>query len=346
MIVRMAKEYRRSLLVFYLAERPRTGDRGQDFRTAPGAEPPLYNPLLDALIRDIRGRQSILKSILEDTETERLSFVGSVDMEVAVGVLAERITHQINFSLDQFREQPSIDEAFSYLRSKIERSGIFVLLVGNLGSHHTNISVDTFRGYAIADEIAPLILINDLDARSAWSFTALHEVAHLWLGTTGVSGWAPELRIERYCNDVASEILLPARENDDLARRRPTSLDDLKDAVSTYAHSRKVSRVMVAYRMFRLRVIDQRTYNNLTAYFKQEWLASKGREAIKQKGKDGGPSYYVVRRHRLGKALLEFVSRSLGEGLLTHTKAGQVLGVKARNVDSLLFPAPPKRGGR
>jgi len=33
----------------------------------------------------------------------------------------------------------------------------------------------------------PFIVINDQDARAAWSFTALHEVAHLGLGTTGVS---------------------------------------------------------------------------------------------------------------------------------------------------------------
>src|SRR5260370_21795409 len=47
---KMADKYRRSLLVFYLQEPPRTGDRGKDFRTVPGATPPLYNPLLDALI--------------------------------------------------------------------------------------------------------------------------------------------------------------------------------------------------------------------------------------------------------------------------------------------------------
>src|SRR5579884_295941 len=46
-LLKMAKAYRRSLLVFYLEEPPRTGDRGQDFRTVPGAQPPLYNPLLD-----------------------------------------------------------------------------------------------------------------------------------------------------------------------------------------------------------------------------------------------------------------------------------------------------------
>ena len=56
----------------------------------------------------------------------------------------------------------------------------------------------------------------------------------------------------------------------------------------------------------------------------------------KKKSDGKGPSYYVVRRHRLGHALLGLVSRSLSEGMITYTKAGQVLGVKPRNVAPLL----------
>src|ERR1700730_9139635 len=62
LLLRMAKAYRRSLLVFYLEQPPKTGDRGRDFRTLPGGSEPLYNPFLDVLIRDIRGGQSITNS--------------------------------------------------------------------------------------------------------------------------------------------------------------------------------------------------------------------------------------------------------------------------------------------
>lgn len=62
-LLSMARVYHRSLLVFYLSEPPRLGDRGQDFRRAPGVNPPEYDPTLDALIRDIRGRQGIVKDL-------------------------------------------------------------------------------------------------------------------------------------------------------------------------------------------------------------------------------------------------------------------------------------------
>lgn len=345
-LIRMTKVYRRSLVVFYLDHPPARGDRGQDFRTVPGSEPPLYSPVLDALIRDIRGRQGIIKSLREDGEAEKLLFIGSTNMNVAPDLLAQRIIQKIDFSLKEFRGQSSIEDAFTYLRSKIEDSGIFVLLVGNLGSHHTDISVETFRGYAIADEVAPLVVINDHDAKSAWAFTALHEVAHLWLGTTGISGFRSELRIERYCNDVAGEILLPSSEHDDLTRLRLKSVGELIDDVSAFARDRKISRAMVAYRLFQLGLIGSATWEELTEHFRKAWLASQKRDSLETERRGGGPNYYVVKRHRLGKALLGLVSRSLGEGLLTPTKAGLLLGVKPRNVDPLIFGDRPARGGR
>ena len=177
----MAKKYHRSLLVFYLDEPPRKGDRGQDFRRAPGTSALEYDPTLDALIRDIRGRHSIVKDLLEKTEPKRADYVASVTMEVPPTELAQRITERLSLSLTEFRQKANVELAFSYLREKVEASGTFVLLLGNLGSYHTSIPSGVFRGYAIADPIAPLIVVNDQDAHVAWAFTTLHELTHLWL---------------------------------------------------------------------------------------------------------------------------------------------------------------------
>ena len=65
---------------------------------------------------------------------------------------------------------------------------MFVLLKGDLGNYRTAIDVEVFRGFAIADDIAPFVVINDNDSKAAWSFTLLHELTHLLLGQTGISG--------------------------------------------------------------------------------------------------------------------------------------------------------------
>lgn len=335
-LLKMAKAYRRPLLVFYLDAPPRTGDRGQDFRTAPGQEAPLYNADLDALIRDIRARQSIVKSLQEDIEAEPLRFIGSVTMETPATQLAEQIAKHITFDLKEFQEQKTVNLAFAYLRSKLEASGVFVLLAGDLGSHHTKISVETFRGFAIADPIAPFVVANDQDTKAAWAFTAVHELAHLWLGTTGVSGASSDARIERYCNDVAGEFLLPRSAMSDFGRLKSLSLEETIVEVSKFAVYGNVSHAMVSYRLLRLGFIDRDTWTQLSVHFKREWLESKRREADKNRASDGGADYYVVRRHRIGPALVDLVRRSLVDGYITYTKAGRVLGVKPRNVEPLL----------
>lgn len=341
LLVRMARAYRRSLLVFYLNAPPKTGDRGQDFRTLPG--PDRYNPQLDALIRDIKGRQGLIKSMLEDAESEALGFVGSATPDMPVPILAQSMADHLEFRLPNFRAEKDADQAFGYLRSQIESAGVFVLLLGNLGSHHTNIPVTIFRGFAISDKVAPPIVINDQDARSAWSFTALHELAHLWLGNTGISGIDAGVRIEQYCNDVAGEILVPAAEL--LAFPKGISFRAAAKESADFAEQRRVSRAMVSYKLLRAGLISRPMWSDLSAHFHKEWLGFRERQANKLRAAEGGPNYYVVRRHRVGQALLGLVRRSLDEGNITYTKASRVLGVKPRNVEPLLYSGA-MRGGR
>jgi Zn-dependent peptidase ImmA (M78 family) len=336
LLVKMAKTYRRPLLVFYLAAPPKQGDRGQDFRTLPAGHE-QFNPELDALVRDIKARQGLIRSMLEDNQAGPIDFIGSVTMDVPTPELAALMADRLRFSLHRFRDMKTPDEAFAYLREAIEHTGVYVLLLGNLGSYHTNIPVDTFRGFALADNLAPLIVINDLDARTAWSFTAIHELAHLWLGTTGISGADTEQSIEQYCNDVAGEFLLPAEELHGFARTLTTqSLATVAAEISGFAEVRRVSRAMVAYKLFRTGLIHRPQWVALDRQFRQEWEAYKVREAEKNKQAEGGPNYYVVRRHRVGGALLGLVRRSLDEGTTTYTKASRVLGVKPRSVEPLL----------
>jgi Zn-dependent peptidase ImmA (M78 family)/transcriptional regulator with XRE-family HTH domain len=333
-LLKMAKTYRRPLLVFYLAEPPKAGDRGQDFRTLPGHE--KFNPELDALLRDIKARQGLIRSMLEDDKAEPLEFVSSATMELTAPKLAGRMAERLNFSLARYRASKTSDEAFTYLRETIEASGVYILLLGNLGSHHTNIPVEVFRGFALADNTAPVIVINDQDAKTAWSFTALHELAHLWLGQTGISGTDSENKIERYCNDVAGEFLLPASEVQQLAPILKLSLATVAEQIGPFAQAHRVSRAMVAYKLYRAGMIGKTTWAVLDQRFKDEYLRFKEREAEKNKNAEGGPNYYVVRRHRVGHALLGLVRRSLDEGTITYTKAGRVLGVKPRSVEPLL----------
>jgi Zn-dependent peptidase ImmA (M78 family)/transcriptional regulator with XRE-family HTH domain len=336
LLVKMSQKYKRSLLVFYLSAPPKQGNRGQDFRVLPGDRPYAYNAHLDALIRELSARQRLTRSLLEDEEAERLAFIGSVRMGDGVSAVVQSILAVSGFELRQFRAAKTIDEAFSYLRERIEDIGIFVLLAGNLGSHHSAIPVDIFRGFALADDVAPFIVINDQDNRTAWSFTLLHEVAHLWLGQTGISGSSAEAQIEQFCNDVAGELLLPAAEVLALQEVQSLSIAEGISLISDFARDRNISRSMVAYKLYKTKTINEAKWRELDSRIRQEWIETKAQRQDKESRNNGGPNYYVVRRHRLGQALLTLVNSSLGNGNLTPTKAGKILGVKPRNVGPLL----------
>lgn len=338
-LLKMAKIYRRPLVSFYLNEPPARGDRGEDFRTLPdrhtGGE-----PLVDALVRDIRSRQAVVSAVqVEEEEAEPLPFIDSMSRDDGVGPVLASIRQVLGLDLAAFRAQGSAEAGFALLRSRVEAAGIYVLLMGNLGSHHSAIDVDAFRGFALADTIAPFVVINDQDAKTAWSFTLLHEVAHLWIGATGVSGGHFEGAVEQFCNDVASSFLLPQRELDQLLVTRATDLGETARLITEFAGERLVSRSLVAYRLFRADKIGELTWRTLTDAFRLQWQQSRAAQRERARGMDGGPNYYIVRRHRLGAALLNFVARNMSEGALTPTRASKLLGVKPRSVYTLLSGA-------
>jgi Zn-dependent peptidase ImmA (M78 family) len=282
----------------------------------------------------------MVRSILDDEdEAVRLPFVGSRRMHDGVGAVLADIRQALDLDLTEFRSQASPEGAFALLRSKVEDVGVFVLLIGNLGSHHTAIDVEAFRGFALADEIAPFVVINDQDAKTAWSFTLLHELAHIWLGATGVSGASPEVQIERFCNDVASSFLLPDGELGLLDLRSAADNEQLARLVSDFAVERHLSRSMVAYRMLRSGALPEPAWRALTNLFRAQWRVGREAQRERNRAREGGPNYYVIRRHRLGTALLRFVARNMADGALTPTKAAKVLGVKARSVAPLLSGA-------
>ena len=337
LLVRMARQYRRPLLTFYLSGPPLRGDRGQDFRTLPQDYSLTADALLDALIRNVSARQSMVRAVLEDEdEAQPLAFVGSMAMADGVSALQTSIQSTIGVSLAEFRNQTSPDHAFSLLRAGVEAVGVFVLLMGNLGSHHTSIDLEVFRGFTLSDNIAPFVIINDQDSRAAWSFTLLHELAHLWLGQTGVSGVRAGQIIEQFCNDVAGQFLLPSEELAQLNVNDSTDFKESASRVSNFARQRNLSSSMVAYKLYRVGKIGESTWNHLSATFRNMWLEQRSEQRTRSRGREDGPDYYVVRRHRVGQGLISLVGRTMAAGSLTTSQAGRVLGVKAQNVQPLL----------
>ena len=341
-----ARVYRCPLLYFYMKRPPERGDRGEDFRQTAGAVSRRDSSLLDALLRDIRARQEMIKSLLEDEEgSQELAFVGSASIHNGPQNVATSIASALEFDHRGREERRGdADALFKTLRERAESAGAFVLLVGDLGSYHTALSVEVFRGFAISDRVAPFVVINDQDARPARSFTLIHELAHIWLDRSGVSGVptpdAPssaEDHIEQFCNDVAGEFLLPAGAlHAEPVELEPGDKESAADAIRVLAEAWSVSEPMVAYRLKRSGMIATAVYRELMSDYAARWRYQRQRQRERNREGDGGPSAYVIKRSKLGRALLEVVRRTLRDNVLTHTKAAKLLGVKPGAVEPLI----------
>lgn len=335
-LLAMERVYHRPLVAFYLSRPPAKGERGVDFRTLRGGGEPADEALLDALVRDILARQDMVRALLEDDEdSETCEFVGSHTVKDGLDSVLGSLRAVLGTDLGVYRKRAAASKAFDLLRDRVEAAGVFVLLKGDLGSHHTRIPLESFRGFAIADPLAPFIVINDHDAAPARSFTLLHEVVHLLLGQTGVGAARTEHPDERFCDEVAGEFLLPSRE---LSELRVSGRDrhSVAKAIADFADERNLSRTMIAYRLAREGRFDWALYEGLSAGWRAEWLERK-RRAFEES--ETGPSFYTVRRHRLGRRLTEVVRLMMDSEDLSTGRAARILGVGIGQVDPLLEPA-------
>jgi Zn-dependent peptidase ImmA (M78 family) len=195
--------------------------------------------MLDALVRDVRARQQLVRELLIDDEDGRyLAFVGSSRVSDGASAVAASIRSVLGMSTDDQRRARDPSALFRIVRAAAESAGIFVLLLGDLGSYHSDIGDEVFRGFALADTIAPFVVINDNDAVTARSFSLLRELAHIWIGASGVSGplrGVPENIAERFCNEIAGEFLLPPQALERLSAASGSDVDQalvLTDEVS------------------------------------------------------------------------------------------------------------------
>ena len=332
-LFKMAKHYHRALLIFYLDNPPKPAKPGVDFRSLPTNYEDSSSKFLDVLLRDLRVRQSMVKAVLEDEdETKRLSFVGAKKMHEGKSAVLQYLQELLNVSREQYRSNSNPEKAFSMLRNAVEKLGIFVLLQSNLGSYHTKINLEVYRGFVIADSIAPFIVINNQDAVPARSFTLLHELVHLLLVIQESVGYQAAMSMKNSAMMSLAVFFLSPDELGILDFKDSTDIKTKVDQISKFASARHLSRTMVTNAACREGLIGPDTYSEISQMFRAQWLRT--RQIRSEKSGFAPPT--VVRPYSLGNNLIELIRRTTNDGSLTTTKAARILGVKPQQVQPIV----------
>lgn len=162
---------------------------------------------------DIVLKQAWYRDYLLENDVTPLPFVGKFARgDAAIPTVAASIREALGFTEADRSAVSTPEQLFSLLSAKAEAAGVLVFKNGVVGNNTARpLSERQFRGFAIADDIAPVIFVNGADAPSAWVFTLAHELAHLWLGESGVSDVRHNTSVvsEQRCNKIAAEFLLP-----------------------------------------------------------------------------------------------------------------------------------------
>lgn len=305
---------------FFLNEAPADEPLLPDLRTVGGA--PAGKPSVDLTetVQHAIQRQAWFVEYLQEQGAQPLPFVGRFKTSSDVVRVAQDIRTVLGVDVEQ--RQRKWDTYYRELIEAAERAGVLVMRSGIVGNNtRRKLDVGEFRGFAISHPLAPVVFINSTDAPAARLFTLLHELAHIWLGSSGISSAAPgdTRREEIVSNAIAGEFLAPS---DLFTRLWINGAQNLTERVAELANRLHVSRLVVIRRALDLGQIDRATY---AAFYRAELDAFRNAEG-------GGGSFY---RNAGAKNSTRFARAVIAEafsGRLLLRDAGRLLGVQPSKI--------------
>ena len=225
-------------------------------------------------------------------------------------------------------QKKSKEDLFKYLVDKIESIGGIVFVNGVVGDNTQRpLEVSEFRGFCIPDLYAPVIFINNNDAKAAKIFTLVHELTHLFLGQKAISADPFEQvdvsKEEQFCDNVAGEFLMPQK-------TFLEAFDEKAGQETVYrclAQTFNVSEPAVYVRLYRLRQIERTEYIELFKAYNENIAKHK----VNHKGGD----YYATKMLRVGKAFGRAVIAAAQAREVGYGEAYQLLGVKGKTFSQL-----------
>ena len=306
----------------FLSEPPVEKIPFPDFRTIKNQPTYHQSAYLMELLYDLERKQNWYREYLIENGYDKLPFVGSVSIQIPAETVAKKIDNLLQ--LDKIRKQATGRETFIYeLTRKVEEIGIIVLRSSYAGKGTQNsIRVEELRGLAIADDYAPLIFINSADANSAQVFTMAHELAHIWIGESGISDIdlnADEEKVEKYCNNVAAELILPKQQFIALW----STEQEIRENLQKISNSYYVSEFVVLKRAYDMRYVSYDTYRQMYETLIKEW------EEIKNQKSERSGNYYNSKSAKESRRLSLAVIESTLEGKMLYRDALDLLNIKS-----------------
>lgn len=318
--------FKRPLALFFLPAPPDEMPPRREFRTLPDTDIQSLAADTHLHIRRAHAYQLALKELFDRSPSERTIWRAiSLNVQAPVPDQARAVRDYLEFTLGQQTACKSDDDALKQWREAVESTGVFVF---KAAFRQKDVS-----GFCLMDPELPLVYLNNSTTKTRQTFSLLHELAHLLLSLNGLSKFdtsyidrlpAQERQIERFCNAIAAEMLMPAEDFRQYAATFPDNVEaateqQFADLAARYAVSREVvlRRFLDAGRASR-------------AFYEQ-----KAKQWAAQRKEGTGGSWYASQNAYLSERFAHEVVRRHDRKQISVEQASELLGIKPKNFAGL-----------
>lgn len=274
------------------------------------------------VLEDIKVKQDWYVDYLKEIDAEPLSFVGKYKNHINIDykIISADIRNELSLPLE-IENRTAKEKYLNKMIEHCEAAGILVFKNGVVkNASIKTLDISEFRGFVLIDEMAPVIFLNGRDAPAALIFTLAHELAHIWLGQSGVDDIDinGNDRTEVLCNKIAADVLVPEDKFN-------YAWDKYNGNIFEIADSFCVSKLMLYRVALTYGKVSSEEYKN---FHELELKTFRDKEST-------GGNFFNMVPARNSKKLTTLVVNEAMSGNLLLRDAGKLLNVSPQNIMKL-----------
>jgi len=315
--------YKRPLAVFFLPTPPEETLPKREFRTLPEAD--LQTLARDTYlhIRRAHAYQIALREVFGVHRPAGDSIWKEISLSSDNSVVeqAQSVREYLGVTLEEQLLWRTDEQALKEWRRTIESCGVFVFKAA--------FKQEDISGFCLMDEFLPVVYLNNSTTKTRQIFSLLHELAHLLFSMNGLSKFDQsyidllpkrEKEIEKFCNAIAAEVLIPSDDFAAQARQFPANVEEASEA----QFSGLASRYAVSREAILRRFLDQGRVSKVFYENRAKLWASQKKES------SGGSYYYNQGAYISDRFAREVIGRHYRHQISLE-QAADFLGIKPKN---------------
>lgn len=284
--------------------------------------PPL---VIRDLVNSVKTKQEWLNGYLEENKYEELNFIGKLRdfKNINSTEAADLIRNYLNIHIDWYKET-NTSQVFRYWIDKLEKNRIFVISTGYVNNNRRLVDVNICKGFTLIDKLCPFIYINTNNKGGGKIFTLIHELVHIFIGNSLGLSYEPihpsSEPLEKFCDNVASELLVP--QNQFIKLWKNTNGDNVT----------KFTRLAGVFHVSKL-VIAKKALDNQLIEIADFWSFYNFYTNIPYK-QTGGGDYWNSKPYEVSRKFYNYVDAALSQNKILPSEAYKLTNMKGKTYDN------------